>query len=294
MRMSDIVAKALPQRHWRLFWNCLPVALVLTAVKLGLEPVFGFKGLLEYNSDLNVLFTALVFIMGFILAGTIVDFKEAERLPGEIACQLEIMEDWFVEASVMAERTPGYPASAPTRRDLLLAVQASAQETLSWLRSDTKRSEDIFPAVKRLDEQIKRMEAAGLDKITVRMLGDLNQLRKGITRVYTIARTEFMGSAYALFEFFLAFVFVLLLVCTFRTPIVAGVVTSFLGLTYWYLYRLIRDIDNPFDFGRGHTEVSLQPLERYVVRIDKRVESLSAIASSTSAGVSERRQAAPA
>lgn len=273
--MSDIIKKPLPQRHWRLLWSCLPVALMLTALKLGLEPLFGFKGLIEYNSDLNVLFTALVFIMGFILAGTIVDFKEAERLPGEIACQLEIMEDWFVEAAVIAERTAGYPAHAPTRRDLLEAVRATTNDVLAWMASSSKRSEDIFPAVKRLDEQIKRMEAAGLDKITVRMLGDINQLRRGVTRVYTIARTEFMGSAYALFEFFLAFVFVLLLVCTFRTPIVAGVVTSFLSLTYWYLYRLIRDIDNPFDFGRGHTEVSLQPLERYALRIDARVRSLA-------------------
>src|SRR5688572_5505780 len=144
--MSEIAAKALPQRQWRLFWACLPVAMLLTGLKLALEPLLGFKGLIEYNSDLNVLFTALVFIMGFILAGTIVDFKEAERLPGEIACQLEIMEDWFVEAAVMAERTPGYPAHAPTRRELLETVRASTQDVLAWMASSSKRSEDVFPA----------------------------------------------------------------------------------------------------------------------------------------------------
>ena len=272
--MSPVPETLHAHRRWRLFWASLPVAVALTGVKLFIDQGLGFKGFLEFNSDLNVIFTALVFIMGFLLAGTITDFKEAERLPGEIACQLEIMEDWFVEASVMAERTPGYPASAPTRRSLLEAVQATASDTLDWLRSREKRSEDIFPAVKRLDEQIKLMEAAALDKITVRMLGDVNSLRRHLTRAYTIARTEFMGSAYSLLEYFLAFVFVLLLACSFRTPVVAAVVTSFLSLTYFYLYRLIRDIDNPFDYGRGHTEVSLQPLERYLVRIRNRVESL--------------------
>ena len=286
--MSPVPESAHAPRRWRLFWASLPVAVALTGIKLVLDEALGFKGFLEFNSDLNVIFTALVFIMGFLLAGTITDFKEAERLPGEIACQLEIMEDWFVEASVIAARTPGYPADGPTRRSLLEAVRASAHDTLKWLASADKRSEDIFPAVKRLDEQIKLMEAAGLDKITVRMLGDVNQLRRGVTRAYTIARTEFMGSAYSLLEFFLAFVFLLLLACSFRTPVVAAVVTSFLSLTYWYLYRLIRDIDNPFDFGRGHSEVSLQPLERYVVRIDKRVESLQspAVATPSRAAVS--------
>lgn len=97
-------------RRWRLLWTSLPVPLALTAIKLVLDEIFGFKGLLEFNSDLNVLFTALVFIMGFILAGTITDFKEAERIPGELACQLEIMEDWFVEASVMAALADAAPA----------------------------------------------------------------------------------------------------------------------------------------------------------------------------------------
>ncbi len=272
---SSAPAPHVPLTRWRLFWTSVPVAAALTALKLVLDELMGFKGFIEFNSDLNVIFTALVFIMGFILAGTITDFKEAERLPGEIACQLEIMEDWFVEASVMASRTKDYPADAPTHSELLGVVLDTARETLAWFQGSAKRSEDIFPAVKRLDEQIKRMEHAGLDKITVRMLGDINQLRRALTRAYTITRTEFMGSAYALFEFFIVFVFLLLLACSFRTPAVAAVVTGFLSLTYWYLYRLIRDIDNPFDFGRGHTEVSLQPLERYVARIEKRVRSLS-------------------
>ena len=290
--MPAALGSATLQPRWRLFWTSAPAAIALTALKLVLDEVLGFKGFLEFNSDLNVIFTALVFIMGFILAGTIVDFKEAERLPGEIACQLEIMEDWFVEASVIAERTPGYPAHCPTRRELLEAVRTSTNEALAWLRSDAKRSEDIFPAVKRLDEQIKRMEQGGLDKITVRMLGDINQLRRAVTRTYTIARTEFMGSAYALFEFFLAFIFVLLMVCSFRSQVVAAVVTSFMGLTYWYLYRLIRDIDNPFDFGKGHTEVSLQPLERYAIRINHRVESLVTVAAPAPAAHKEAATAA--
>lgn len=262
-------------RRWRLLWTSLPVPLALTAIKLVLDEIFGFKGLLEFNSDLNVLFTALVFIMGFILAGTITDFKEAERIPGELACQLEIMEDWFVEASIIAARTEDYPSSGPAQLELLEAVRDATRDTIGWLKSPDKRSQDIFPAVKRIDEQIKRLEQGGLDKITVRMFGDMNQIRRGVTRAYTIARTEFMSAAYVLFEFFLAFIFLLLLICQFRSPVTSAVVTSFLSLTYWYLYRLIRDIDNPFDYGKGHTEVSLQPLERYLVRLEERIAGSS-------------------
>ena len=36
---------------------------------------------------------AEVFILGFLLAGTAGDFKEAERLPGEVASSLETIAD---------------------------------------------------------------------------------------------------------------------------------------------------------------------------------------------------------
>ena len=39
------------------------------------------------------LIAAEVFIVGLILAGTPVDFKEAERLPGELAASLEAVAD---------------------------------------------------------------------------------------------------------------------------------------------------------------------------------------------------------
>ena len=48
------------QPRWRLFWTSVPVAAALTALKLALDELLGFKGFLEFNSDLNVIFSALL------------------------------------------------------------------------------------------------------------------------------------------------------------------------------------------------------------------------------------------
>ncbi len=48
---------------------------------------------LEFSPLLAGVIAAEVFIVGFMLSGTAGDFKEAERLPGELAASLETVAD---------------------------------------------------------------------------------------------------------------------------------------------------------------------------------------------------------
>jgi hypothetical protein len=49
-------------------------------------------GLLEI-SEITIVFTGAFFVIAFILSGTLTDFKESEKLPGEIAANLEAIQD---------------------------------------------------------------------------------------------------------------------------------------------------------------------------------------------------------
>lgn len=266
--------------RFHLLLECLPVAVVLATAKYGLDVWLGGGapwGWLEYNSDLNVIFTAVVFIMGFVLGGTLTDFKEAERLPGEVASQLEILEDWMTEC--VAQQHAHGDKDGRDRLDeraVLGEVLTTTDAIVGWFESRDKKSENIYPAIKRLDAQVKAMAAyPSLKGITVRVYGDLNALRKAVARAYTIARTDFLGTAYTLFEVFIVALFLLLLACKFKSIVTASVVTGFMSLTYWYLYRLIRDVDNPFGYGEGHNEVSLHLLTRFRERLAARIAALA-------------------
>ena len=69
---------------WKLMVSTLPVVLALLGLKLFLERVLGFEGLIDF-SDVGIILTSGVFLIGFLLAGTMADYKEAEKLPADLA-----------------------------------------------------------------------------------------------------------------------------------------------------------------------------------------------------------------
>jgi hypothetical protein len=92
-----------PQREggvlkWKLMLSTMPVVLALLGIKLFLELVLGFQGLIDF-SDVGIILTSGVFLIGFLLAGTMADYKEAEKLPADMACTLETLEEIFALAA---------------------------------------------------------------------------------------------------------------------------------------------------------------------------------------------------
>ena len=83
---------------WKLMVSTLPVVLALLGLKLFLEHVLGFEGLIDF-SDVGIILTSGVFLIGFLLAGTMADYKEAEKLPADLSCTLETIEEIFVLAA---------------------------------------------------------------------------------------------------------------------------------------------------------------------------------------------------
>src|SRR5262245_64074987 len=79
---------------WKLMLSTLPIVVAMAALKLLLDMVLQFRGLVPF-SDVGVILTACVFLIGFLLAGTMADYKESERLPAEIAATLETIEELF-------------------------------------------------------------------------------------------------------------------------------------------------------------------------------------------------------
>src|SRR5690349_24436472 len=87
---SREVSKVLPDNP-RLLLQVLPVAAAVILLKwlYDLSPLRH----LDFSPLLTGLLAAEVFIVGFILSGTAADFKEAERLPGEVAGSLDSIAD---------------------------------------------------------------------------------------------------------------------------------------------------------------------------------------------------------
>ena len=76
---------------WSLAVQALPVTLVLCIIKFAIHYLdFEFISL---NPLFSGLLAATVFLLGFLISGVLSDYKESEKLPGELAVALESMAD---------------------------------------------------------------------------------------------------------------------------------------------------------------------------------------------------------
>jgi hypothetical protein len=134
--------------------------------------------------------------------------------------------------------------------------------------------------VEKLNSAIHLLDKAGVAQATQRCLNDLTTLRRFVTRIGVISRTGFLASGYALLDVLVSAVLILITVAAYKTEFgVLGryLVIAFITLMYSYLWRLIRDLDDPFEYapdGRvpGASEIELFPLLEYQARSRARLE----------------------
>jgi hypothetical protein len=246
----------------------LPYVAAILAVKLFLEFALGFSGLVDF-SDVGIVLTAGVFLIGFLLAGTMADYKDAERLPAELASTLESIEEIFVLAAT------NHPGLDPTglRRGLLTMTDAIKD----WLLKKPP-VKDVYQEMAALNGFIQQLEREGAGPYASRAVPQLLAVRRSVSRIDVIARTGFLPPAYALLEVLIGMIIALVLIARFKSIAAECLLVPFVALINIYMLRLIRDVDNPFDYetdGREHGsgEVMLFPLDEYRARLAARVDA---------------------
>jgi hypothetical protein len=245
---------------WKLMLATLPYVVAALTCKLVLVKGLGFKGYIDFG-EVGLVLTGGVFLIGFMLAGTMADYKESEKLPAELACILETIDETFAQAGV---GRPQLDALAGRR-----AVRATAVAVRDWLYKKLT-DEQIFARLTALATTIHELERAGAGSYAGRALAELHNLRKVITRVAVISRTGFLASGYALLETLTGAIVLLLMIAKFKSLVAELILVSFLSLIYTYMLGLIRDVDDPFEYSatgaRGAAEVDLFPLDEYIAR----------------------------
>jgi hypothetical protein len=156
------------------------------------------------------------------------------------------------------------------------AVAELADVIRSWLLRSTSQ-EQTYAALSKFHEVLQQLERDGGGAYASRGIGELHNLRKIVTRIGVISRTGFLPPAYALLETLNVLIVVLLLASKFKGVLAEFILVPFVTLIYVYMLRLIRDIDDPFDYApdgskQGGAEVELFPLDEFRARIATRLK----------------------
>ncbi len=251
---------------------------ILVAIIILIIKNFVFKNLSIYGqdfhdlielSDITIVFTGAFFVFGLLLAATMSDFKESEKIPGEIASNLEAIKDWIY----LAFKAPRTENSDLCKEDLnkiylrneLIKI---TEGIIWWIYSKEKDSNIIFPLIRNSNEIAYYFAERGVDKEAIKGIQEnTNAMRKQLTRAYTISRNKFIKPAYTLLKSIFIIVTSLLLVTKFKSTTADYLVTGIITFLFGYLYLLIVGLDDPFDVTNGKTDVDLKPIDRLKQRL---------------------------
>lgn len=233
----------------------LPFTVVILLLTYFRTQIFHVSALFEF-SDTAPIITVTALVIGFMLSGVMADHKEGEKLPAEIACGLQGIDD-----CIQAETTHLTEVDlANLKRHHALLCQA----VVNWL-FNRESAENAYVTLRAI------MAAHGTPpSFKINVIRNIDAIRRAITRVDVIRRTDFIRTGYALLEVFVTLTLALLVFANFKFPAAQYAIIGSISLVYVYMVRLIRDLDNPFDYTQdgkvGASEVDYFPIIEAIKR----------------------------
>ncbi len=221
---------------------------------------------------------AEVFILGFLLSGTAGDFKEAEKLPSELAGSLESIADECLITHAEFK--------LPEARTCLVALVEISRSVRSWLVHD-RGLDDVLADIRALNEPYRVFAPVIQAGFTTRLKSEQAVIRKLVLRMDTMRRTSYVAAGYLIAELTAVLLILVLVVTnlpgaeetTFNAVAPSVLLVGLITALLIYLVSLIRDLDNPFEYAEGKpgaADVNLEVLERNEDRLRALLAALDA------------------
>jgi predicted membrane chloride channel (bestrophin family) len=213
------------------------------------------------NPLVTSLVASTVFLMGFLLNGVLGDFKESEKLPGEIATSLETL-------GLEIQAIPSHNPVAQVGHHLE-AVAELGDSILEWLLNRIPTAELLRRYQQTHGQVVQASVKLGIPPLQARLMAETAQVLKLINRVEAIRETSFITLVYWLATagiVLLSGSLIFTVTDVLQESIFFILVIAFLLI---FLLRLIADIDNPFGHADANSaeDVSIDLLVATVLRL---------------------------
>ena len=212
----------------------LPVAVAAVALKYACH-LLGWE-VISLSPLFSGLLAATFFLLGFLLSGVLTDYKESEKLPGEMAVSLEAIAD---EAEYLYRTRRLAPARAVLRH---LAALAGAMRDWFYGRATTV---DLLDGVTALNDHFVALDADAPPNFLVRMKQEQSALRASVIRIQTVRETSFVLPAYAIAEIAATLLVIGFLLARIDPFYESLFFVGLIAFVFTYMIALIRDLDDP-------------------------------------------------
>lgn len=248
---------------YHLLFSVLPIVIFAGIIKI----VFHLLGWEVIPKELTTFFpsilTGIIFILGFLLAGVVTDYKESERIPNEMAASLYAI----LQETEYIKGVQNCPSANGMISRLKLFVPTLKQEFF------LKQNDQLNKLLDALSDDVILLGKEGATvNFLARIKVEITNLKKLVNRILVIKTTDFIPSVFVCIEAItITFLTVycmlavdpwwggLILVCIFTFVIFA-------------ILFLIKDMEDPFEYdGSGYSksdEVSLDVLDNFQKEIE--------------------------
>jgi hypothetical protein len=227
-------------------WGLIIKAAGITGVLLIVRLVFDSLNydVLSLTNLITAFISGAIFTIAIIFAGVLTDFKESEKIPGEIASSIRTMYSDLTLIHV--------PDKEITRRMQAKVCSMLATITTNF-RNNTWDLQAMDRSIGSFVEDISRLVDMNVPpQYTVKLKNEIGTIDRLSHRIKTISETSFIPAAYAISELAAAGVIILLFFVKLD-PLYEGIVLfTVLCMLMIALLLLIKDMDNPFETGPGN------------------------------------------
>jgi hypothetical protein len=221
--------------------KALGVTAVLVAIKLIVDN-FALD-VVAVSPVITGIVAGVIFTIAIIFSGVLTDYKESERIPGELAATIKSLY-----------RDTGILSRFDT--ELATHIREHIVELIDTISANFKqnrwRMREINPFVSKIDEDINTAFDKGLPPpMVVKMRNELANIDRIIYRVEIIMETSFIPAAYHIAIISMVAVLTTLMF-TKMDPFYEGILLyGSVSFVLTSLLMLIQDMDNPFEYGKN-------------------------------------------
>jgi hypothetical protein len=184
-----------------------------------------------------------IFTIAIIFTGTLTDYKESEKIPGEIATSLRT---FYSDLDLIRVQD----------KTLVNRMQESTATLLRCINTNFRNNawslEEMDSAVDTINADIARLVDLNVPpNYVIKLKTEMTNIDRISHRIKTIAETSFIPAAYAIAELAAAGVIILLFFVKLDPYYEGLVLFTVLCMLLTALLLLIRDMDNPFEVGKN-------------------------------------------
>lgn len=251
---------------YHLLFSVLPIVIFAGIVKISVH-LLGWEVI---PKDLTTFFpsilTGIIFILGFLLAGVVTDYKESEKIPNEIAGSLFAL---WQEAEYI-KGVQNCPSVLGMMTRLKLFVPTLKEEFF------LKQNDKLQTLLDALSEDVILLGKEGATANYIfRIKNEIANLKKIMNRISVIKSTDFIPSVFVCIQaitiIFLT-VYCLLAVDPWWGGLILVCIFTFV---IFAILNLIKDMEDPFEYdGSGYSksdEISLEVLDNFQKEIEGKI-----------------------